>query len=317
MNRRPLNYLKYSMLAILAMLTAVPVAAETAAVLVSTDWLAKNLGAEGLVIIDVRTDDNYAVGHLPGAVSLPYDEWEPNNEKLECNLMPTAEAFTGYLQKLGVNASSHIVIYDHGNTISDATKGASACWIMDAMGHKNVSYLDGGFTKWTFEGRIIDNKEPKPAPGNFVAKLDPSKVTDLQEIASSLKSGGTIFLDVRGSDQHFGFAKRGDVERYGHIPGSLSWPADFMTNAGINRAPAVLKSKDDLTTMAKGVGLPSDKDSTIIVYCNSSQYAGMGYFVLQKILGYKNVSVFDGSMLEYAANEDLPLAEYSWGFVTE
>lgn len=316
MNRRPFVYITYTLLAILAGFATMP-ATAAAAVLVNTDWLAKKLDAKGLVILDVRTADNYGVGHIPGAVNLPYNDWEPKNEDKECNLMPTAEAFTGYLQQLGVNDSSHVVIYDHGNTVSDATKGTSAYWIMSAMGHTNISYLDGGFTKWTFEGRKIDNKKPTPQAGNFVAKLDPAKVATLDEITATVKNGKATFLDVRNSDQHFGFSKRDDIQRFGHIPGSLSWPADFMTNAGINRAPAVIKSKEDLTTMVKGVGLPSDRDSHIIVYCNSSQYAGMGFFILHEVLGYKNVSVFDGSILEYAAYEDLPMVNYSWGFVTK
>ena len=317
MKRRPLGFIMYILLAVLAgFAVSVPSAAKAAS-LVTTDWLAKNLDAKGLVIIDVRTESNYGVGHIPGAVNLPYDTWEPKNEDAGCQLMPTAAQMTGYLQKLGVNTSSHVVIYDHGNSTSDTTKGTSAWWIMDAMGHKNISYLNGGFTKWTFEGRIIDNKKPTPAPGNFVAKLNGDKVTTLKEVGSKVNSSRTTFLDVRNSDQHFGFSKRGDVERFGHIPGSLSWPAEFMTHAGINRAPAYVLSEEELATMAKGIGLPADKSRNIIVYCNSSQYAGLGFFVLQEVLGYKNVSVFDGSMLEYAADEDLPIANYSWGFVTK
>jgi len=317
MNRRPLGFITYMLLAVLAGFALSTPSAAKAAPLVTTDWLEKNLGAQDLVILDVRTESNYGVGHIPGSVNLPYEQWEPKNEDKECHLMATAEVLTGYLQNLGVNASSHVVIYDHGNTTSDATKGTAALWIMDTMGHKNVSYLNGGFTKWTFEGRIIDNKKPTPAPGNFVAKLNADKVATLDEVTSSLKNKTAIFLDVRNIDQHFGFSKRGDVERFGHIPGSLAWPADFMTHAGINRAPAYVLSENDLAAMAKGVGLPSNKSRNIIVYCNSSQFAGLGFFVLQEVLGYKNVSVFDGSMLEYAADEKLPMANYSWGFVTK
>ncbi|OIP51499.1 MAG: hypothetical protein COX17_06320 [Deltaproteobacteria bacterium CG23_combo_of_CG06-09_8_20_14_all_60_8] len=316
MNRRPLHYIIYMLLALLAGFATAPTPAAADA-LASTEWLTKNLSAKGLVILDVRTADNYGVGHIPGAVNLPYDSWDPKNDETGCHLVPTAEVITDYFQKLGINNDSHVIIYDHGNTVSDASQGASAYWIMNAMGHKNISYLDGGFTKWTFEGRTIDNKKPTPQPGNFIAKLDSSKLTTLQDISASLKKGGTTFLDVRNSDQHFGFAKSGEVKRFGHIPGSLTWPADYMTNAGINRAPAVIKSKEDLTTMAKGVGLPTDKNTRIIVYCNSSQFAGMGFFVLHERLGYKNVSVFDGSMIEYAANENLPIAVYSWGFITK
>ncbi|MBU0665179.1 MAG: hypothetical protein KJ990_11630 [Proteobacteria bacterium] len=317
MNRRLSGFFMYILLAVVAGFTVSTPSAANADSLVTTDWLAKNLDAKGLVILDVRTESNYGVGHIPGAVNLPYDQWDPKNEERKCNLMPTAAQMTEILKKLGVNASSHVVIYDHGNSTSDATKGISAFWIMDSMGHKNISYLNGGFTKWTFEGKIIDNKVPTPVPGDFVVSLNDAKVASLEEVTSNLKNKTAIFLDVRDSDQHFGFQKRHDVNRFGHIPGSLTWPADFMTHAGINRAPAYVLSADELAIMAKGVGLPSDKSSNIIVYCNSSQFAGLGFFVLQEMLGYDNVSVYDGSILEYAGIEDLPMDNFSWGFVTK
>ena len=317
MNKKPLGLIIYILLAVVAGFTVSTPSAANAGSLVTTDWLVKNLDAKGLVILDVRTESNYGVGHFPGAVNLPYNQWDPIDDETDTFMMPSAAKMTELLKKLGVSKSSHVVIYDHGNTTSDTTKGVSAFWILDTMGKKNISYLNGGFTKWTFEGKVIDNKIPSPAPGDFVASKNEAKVATLKDVTSSLKNKSTILLDVRNNDQHFGFSKRHDVERFGHIPGSLTWPADFMTHGGINRAPAYVLSKDDLATMAKGVGLPSNKSSNIIVYCNSSQFAGLGYFVLQEVLGYKNVKVYDSSILEYAADEDLPMDTFSWGFVSK
>jgi thiosulfate/3-mercaptopyruvate sulfurtransferase len=221
------------------------------------------------------------------------------------------------MRALGVNESTHVIIYDQGNTALDATEGCAAVWILESMGHENVSYLDGGFTKWTFEGRLIDNKKPAPQPGNFTAKPDTTKVATLDDVIANLKTTEAIFLDDRSSVQHFGISKRADVVRYGHIPDSLNFPADFMTNAGINRAPATIKSREELAAMAQGVGLPKDRNRKIIVYCNSAQQAGMGYFVLHDIMGYRNVKTYDGSMLEYAQVIRLPLMKCAWGFVTK
>jgi thiosulfate/3-mercaptopyruvate sulfurtransferase len=285
--------------------------------MVSTGWLEQNLGAPGMLIIDVRTGANYDFGHLPGAVSMPYNRWEPYNRETRCQKMPTPADVTKMMRSLGVNQSTHVVIYDAGNTTLDATEGGAAVWILESMGHKDVSYLDGGFTKWTFEGRIIDKKKPSPQPGDFAAKLDTTKVATLNDVIANLKTKEAIFLDDRSSVQHFGISKRPDVVRYGHIPGSLNFPVDFMTNAGINRAPATIRSEKELEAMAKGVGLPGDKNRKIIVYCNSAQQAGMGYFVLHDIMGYRNVTVYDGSMLEYAQDTKLPVVRFAWGFVTE
>jgi thiosulfate/3-mercaptopyruvate sulfurtransferase len=285
--------------------------------LVSTEWLAKNLQAKDLVIIDVRTENNYGVGHIPGSVNMAYSGWQPFNEGRACQLMPPPEIFTKFMRELGVNESSHVVIYDHGNSISDASKGGTALWILKTMGHQHVSYLDGGFTKWTFEGRDIDNVKPTPAAGNFTAKFDTGKFARLDDIKNKLNDKNVVFVDARTPEQHFGVEKRGDVKRFGHIPGSICLPADYLTNAGVNRAPATLKSREQLEQIIKGAGLPMDKNREIIVYCNSCQFAGLGYLVLQDILGYKNVKVYDGSMLEYAAMEELPLVKFAWGHVTQ
>lgn len=286
-------------------------------VLVSTQWLEDHLGDRGLVVIDVRTQANYGFAHIPGAVSLPYAKWQQHTEE-GCQLMPSPEDFTRMMRALGVNNGSYVVVYDHGNNISDATKGATAYWVLKTMGHERVSYLDGGFTKWTFEGRVVDNLAPRPVPGDFAAGFDAGKVATLEDVKAALHDPGTILVDTRSSVQHFGADKRGDIERYGHIPGSLNFPAPFMTNAGINRAPATIKGEKELMEMALGIGLPGDKDVPVILYCNSGQFAGLGYLVLHDILGYRNVRVYDGSILQYCEAEDgeLPMVRYSWGHVT-
>jgi thiosulfate/3-mercaptopyruvate sulfurtransferase len=300
----------------MAGLAAVPApaaAADTASSLVTTEWLQKNLNTPGLVIIDVRTGANYGFAHIPGAVSAPYlQNWEPWNKARQCQLMPTPKYFTGLMRYLGVNNSSHVVIYDHGNTANDATMGGAAVWIMEAMGHASVSYLDGGFTKWTFEGRLVDNKDAAPTPGDFAAKPDASKLATLDEVTENLKTREWLLVDTRNSFQFFGTSRRPDAARYGHLPGALNLPAEFLTNAGINRGPASIKNKEDLEAIARGVGIPANLDTKIITYCNSAQQAGMVYFVLHDLLGYRNVKVFDGSILEYAASLNLPMVKYSW-----
>ena len=309
------QFIIFVLVPVVAGLVAAPekVAAATAPPVVTTEWLQKNLDAPGLVVIDVRTEANYEFAHIPGAVNSPYLGWEPFHSERQCQLMTTPEEFTKMMQDLGLNDSSYVIIYDHGNTESDATKGGAAVWIMQSMGHDRVSYLDGGFTKWTFEGRLVDNKIPTPEHGDFVARRDSSKVATMQEVSDNLQTREWVLVDDRNAFQYFGTTKHGNAMRYGHLPGALCWPAAFMTNAGINRAPATLKSTDELEAMAKGVGIPGDRKTKIITYCNSGQQAGMAYFVLHNLLGYENVKVYDGSILEYSVAEDLPLVKFTWG----
>ena len=89
-----------------------------------------------------------------------------------------------------------------------------------------------------------------------------------------------------------------------------------MTNAGVDFAPSYLKDAEELKQMAMGVGIPADKNVEIITYSNQGKSAAMGYFVLHDILGYKNVKIFDESLLEYAPEKDLPIETNSWGYKT-
>ncbi len=290
-----------------------PAACRSLPALVETGWLANNLNAKNLLLIDIRTASNYKVGHLPGAVSMPYAEWNSYNDDLECQLLPKSTDFAKKLRAIGLNSDSRVVIYDHGNTTSDATKGTYAVWALEAMGHDNVSYLNGGFTKWTFEGLIINNKKPTPQPGNFKIQTSSSKIATLEYVKSQLNSNKVLFVDARNSNEFFGTHKRADVARYGHIPGAISLPATFLNNAGINRAPASILPLKKLEAMAAGMGIPADKNKELIIYCNTGQYAALDYFVLHDLLGYRNARLFDGSMLEYAVQYKLPSVKYSWG----
>jgi len=314
--RRRSKYMYVLLAAAVLCLVAAPAwAADGSSPLVSTEWLQNHLKDPGIVIIDVRTEANYKFAHIPGAVSVAFEGLEPMSEEEECQLMIPPDAMTRVLQEAGVNRSSHVVIYDHGNTASDASKGAAALWILRVAGHTKVSYLDGGLTKWTFEGRVVDATVPTPPRGDFVAGRDVSRVATLDDVVAAVNAKNTVFVDTRSAVQHFGVEKRADAERYGHIPGSVSLPAGLLTDAGINRAPATIKDKGELAALATGLGVPQDKNTKLIVYCNSAQQAGLGYLVLSEILGYRNVKVYDGSMLQYAASEDLPLVRFAWGSV--
>ncbi|NDY41389.1 sulfurtransferase [Dissulfurirhabdus thermomarina] len=297
----------------LAMGLAPGAAAGGAPPLVDTAWLAGHLGRKGLVVMDVRTEANYAFAHIPGAVSVPYGEMEPPGDEGELLMVPEGE-LTDLLQEAGVNRDSHVVVYAHGNTVSDASKAGAVYWILKANGLERVSMLNGGFTKWTFEGRKVVKDEPAPRRGDFVARRDPRAIAGLDDVRRAIADPRTFLVDARNPDQHFGHTKRADVACYGHIPSSVSLPAAYLTNAGRNRAPATLKDEAVLEALARGVGLPADKGAGIIVYCNTAQFAGIDYLVLHDVLGYENVRVYDGSMLEYCRRRgDLPLERFSWG----
>ncbi len=309
-----IKYMVLLMMAALVALTMVPLSlcmAGKTGPLVSTQWLDSHKQDRGVLILDVRTKANYSFAHIPGAVSVPYATIEPKCEK-ECYVIPGEKKITEIFRKAGINSNSHVIVYAHGNNVSDASKAGAAYWVLKALGHKKVSMLNGGFTKWTFEGRVVTRKVPSIKQGNFKPSHNRSLIAVTPDVTKASDTGSAVLVDARNSVQYFGHEKRADVQCYGHIPGAVNLPADFLSNAGINRAPATLKPRKQLEQIVLGAGIPSDRKVHLIVYCNTAQLAGLNYLVLKDILGYSNVSVYDGSMLEYCST-GLPVERFSWG----
>src|SRR3954452_21018755 len=113
--------------------------------LAETSWLADHLNDALLRLIDTRSAELYAAGHIPGAVNLAAAGNIPRDANGD---MGTPEAFSALAQPLGVSADSTVVVYD----APGAQMGMMA-WALQYYGHERVQVLDGGFAKWTAEGR--------------------------------------------------------------------------------------------------------------------------------------------------------------------
>jgi thiosulfate/3-mercaptopyruvate sulfurtransferase len=281
--------------------------------LVSVDWLARNLKAPNIVVLDVGAFTQYKRNHIPGAVKA-FGPWQTMNDEFVGFMMPTVEDLSRMLRSYGVNNNSYVILYDEGVTAQDTAKSARALWTLHTLGHDKVAILDGGFAAWKQKEKQVSVEPTVPRPGNFTGKLVASKLATLSDVRKALRSPGAVFVDDRLPEEDFGHEKKSYVKRYGHLPGSRLWPADFMTNAGIEFSPSFMRDKAELQQMAKGIGIPADKNVEIITYSNRGIQAAMGYFVLHDLLGYKNVKLFDGSILEAAADESVPMKTNGWGY---
>ena len=282
---------------------------------VSVKWLAKNLNKPNMVILDVSAFTHYEKNHIPGAVKA-FGPWMTMNDNFVGFMMPRVKKLVRMIKGYGVNNNSFIVVYDEGVTANDTAKSARALWTLHALGHAEVAILDGGFAGWEQMDEVVSNKPATPDAGNFTGKLVESKLASLAEVEKKMHDPRVIFVDNRSPDHFFGKEKNSEIERFGHIPGSRLWPESYMTDAGVDLSPSYLKDVKSLSQMAAGAGIPADKNVEIITCSNHGLEAAMGYFVLHDILGYKNVKVYDGSILEYAAIRNVPMERYSWGYKT-
>jgi thiosulfate/3-mercaptopyruvate sulfurtransferase len=184
--------------------------------LAETDWLAEHLNDPALRLIDTRSAELYAAGHIPGAVNLAAVGSIPRDSNGD---MGTPEAFSELAQSLGINADSTVVVYD----APGAQMGMMA-WALQYYGFERVQVLDGGFAKWTAEGRQTSTTPGSYPRGDFEARLVEELFCSVDHARTVHGSPNTVFWDVRRPGEFDG-SEPGNNARAGHIAGAvhLEW----------------------------------------------------------------------------------------------
>ena len=276
--------------------------------LVSPAWLSENLDDAKLLIIDLRNKidegsyETFLEGHIPGAIHSDYleDGWRVGRDGV-VGLLPEADQFQSLARRLGVSDDTHVVVVPAGVSSTDFGSAARAYWTFKVYGHNNVSILDGGFAAWRdyAPGNIEIGAFVASEPGNFVAKFNPEFYVGTPDVAAfATNPGQALLVDGRTDEQFYAGGKHPKAAKAGRIPTAVLMDQDKAYSPEGNR----LKSRDELVSIYSDLG-----DKTIVSYCNTGHWAATNWFVMSEILGQKNVKLYDGSMVEWTANSDLPL----------
>jgi len=282
--------------------------------IVSTEWLANNLGTEDLVVLDVRTPGEYTAGHITGAINSHEANWYliPPESDLFMEL-PAVEDLFATIGDAGITKDSLVVIVSAASgPLPFVFYGlAGATRVADTLiyaGVKNVAILNGGYDKWVADGNPVSIDPVTPTPVTYTGKVDTAMFVSKNYVAKKMRKA--TILDGRDPQYYFGVDMEPFYTRPGHIPGATSLPAPyFWTPEGtyyIYRDTAVLKE------MAAGAVGKCFSPREIIVYCGVGGYASTLWFVLSEVAGYRNVKYFDGSAEEWTADPTAPMVLYKW-----
>jgi thiosulfate/3-mercaptopyruvate sulfurtransferase len=268
-----------------------PLAYANPGLLVETDWLAENLGKEGLRIIDVRSAEDYAAGHVSNAINIHSRSFiDPDNE-VSGKLIPP-DAFAELVGNLGIGNDQEVVVYGKGNILW-ATR---VFWALELYGHKNAKVLNGGFAKWVEEEREASTEAPSFPAATFTVEFDPLLLGTFEEVQASLGDSNSVVLDNRSAGEYAGRDVRSD--RGGHIPGAIN--QDWVVYLDGTDA-RTLKSATELTDLFSSAGIT--KDTTVYAHCQTAVRSSVAYFVA-RLLGYNNVQNYDGAWSEWGNRED-------------
>lgn len=282
--------------------------------LATTEWLAENLASPDLRVLEctvflrpredggpgflvVPGHEEWAAGHIPGAVfaDLHYD-LSDRAQALRF-MMPPPEQFAEAMGRYGVSDTSRVVLYDRAGNMW----AARIWWMLRAFGFDNARLLDGGWTKWTSEGRPISNEDPAPAPAQFTASPRPGLIATKQDVFEAMTSGQACIVNALNAAQY-----RGEVAPYGRpgrIARSVNVPA--MGSAGIvDPQTQLYHPLDEIRGRFEAAGArPGER---LITYCGGGIAASSAAFAAV-MAGYTDVAVYDASLSEWAADPSLPM----------
>ena len=271
--------------------------------IVSTDWVAEHLDADGVRLVEVDVDTAaYDQGHIPGAVGW---NWTTQlNDTLTRDLLDKQQ-MEKLLGESGIGRDTTVVLYgDNNNWFA-----TYAFWQMRMYGHCALKMMDGGRQKWIAEGRPTTTEVPAH-PACVYTASDPD--TSLRatrdyvlEVASTQNNTGLV--DVRAPAEYSGellapanLPQEGS-QRGGHIPGAANVP----WASAVNEADGTFKSVEDLREIYGGKGISGDSET--ITYCRIGERSSHTWFVLTQILGHTKVRNYDGSWTEYGSIVGAPI----------
>lgn len=268
--------------------------------IVSTDWLARHLDAPDIRIVDGswylpamarNARQEFLEGHIPGAAFFDIDDISDTESRFP-HMLPAPEKFSSRMKQLGIGDGHHVVAYDCAGVFSSAR----VWWMFQAMGHENVSVLDGGLPKWKAEGHNLETKQQTRGQRHYTARFNNFIVRDLGDMQRNLVAKREQVIDARSKARFDGTAPEPRAElSSGHMPGSLSVPFNLLINED-----GTLKAEQELKATFEGAGV--DLTRPVITTCGSGVTAAILSLALT-VLGHKATSLYDGSWSQWAATQ--------------
>lgn len=235
-------------------------------------------------------------GHIPGADFLDLQgEFSDSHTQLRFMMPAVAQLETAF-GRHGIGADSRVVLY----SIGTAMWATRFWWMLRSLGFDNVAVLDGGLDKWKAEGRPIEVGPAKGyPPATFTARPRAGYFVDKDQVLAASTDRETVVVNALGPQFHSGL-EPSRYGRSGRIPGSVNVSAatlvDPQTRAFIPLAEAEKKFA------AQGIG----KDKRVVAYCGGGISATIDLFLLHR-LGHDRLTLYDGSMGEWAKDASLPI----------
>jgi thiosulfate/3-mercaptopyruvate sulfurtransferase len=278
--------------------------------LIETDALERRLGDPGLCILDCTTHlvpdpkttyqvvpgrADFETGHIPGAQFVDLQGDLSDQRHRFRFMLPSPEAFAAAISRFGVGEGTQVVLYSTANPWW-ATR---VWWMLRVFGFDDAAVLNGGWQKWSREGRPIETglATPRP-PAHFVLREQRPLMVRKEEVLQAIGDGAVCTINALLPEQHAGTGGN-SYGRPGRIKGSVNLSAAHLLDPKTNEflPPAELRNRFE------AIGA---LDKRVITYCGGGIAASADALVLV-MLGHPEVRLYDASLGEWATDPSLPM----------
>lgn len=273
--------------------------------LISTDTLYVHLDEPAWAIVDCRYDlaneawglEQYRARHIPGAVyaHLSRDLAGPKTGSTGRHPMPDPDALRATFGRFGIGPDVQVVAYDQDTGMY----AARLWWLLRYMGHDAVAVLDGGFAKWTREGRPTAGGDESRAPVMFAGEPHDAMRVTAGDVMRHLGDPAFHLIDARAADRYSGATEPIDKVA-GHIPGASSHFFKNNLNTDATWLPA-----GELRARLLGA-LRSHTPDRVVSYCGSGVTACHNLLALEHA-GLHGARLYPGSWSEWSADPSRPV----------
>ena len=239
--------------------------------------------------------ERFLTGHVPGADFLELQDELSGGDTRVLFMMPPVEQLARAFGRHGLGDGSRVVLYSVGSMMW-ATR---VWWMLRSIGFE-AAVLDGGFDLWQTEGRPIERGEPKGyPPATFAPRPRAGSFVDKTAVRAAIGDPCTVTVNSL-TPQSFSGLGSSPYRRPGRVPGSVNVPSSDMVDPETKR----FVSPAEALARFEEAGVTPDR--RIVAYCGAAISATIDLFMLHQ-LGFDDLTLYDGSLLEWAQDPSLPI----------
>lgn len=254
---------------------------------ISADQASPIIKSKKVTIISARSETDYSKSHVSNAINIQHKDLYKSGDTE--GLLKSPDELAKFFGEKGIPSNKMIIIYDDGKN----KYAGRLYWTFKYLGVEDVKVLHKDMNEWKKARIMITRMPTKTKKATFTANPVTGIIATTNYVKAKLKDPNVIIVDVRTPAEYNGTSDKPESD--GHIPGAINLNYETLLNDD-----GSLKGKAELEKLTSAAGLSPDKE--VILYCKTSVRAGIIYLILDTILDFNNVKVYDGAYNEWVAS---------------